>query len=44
MTSEILWLQQLVETFKVADIKKNTLVLVYEDNLLAINLANNEQT
>ena len=42
VTREILWLQQLLETFKVPDIKKNT--LIYEDNLLAINLANNEQT
>ena len=39
VTGEIFWLH---ETFKLPDIKKNT--LIYEDNLLAINLANNEQT
>ena len=42
VTREILWLQPLLEDFQIQNVRKNTIIL--EDNIPAINLAQNEQT
>ena len=42
VTRELLWLQPFVEEYRISNVKEDT--LIYEDNIPAINLANNEQT
>ena len=42
VTREILWIQPLVESFKIKGVKENT--VIHDDNLPAINLVHNEQT
>ena len=42
VTREILWLQPLLEDFQTQNVRKNTIIL--EDDIPAINLAQNEQT
>ena len=39
VTWELLWLQSLVEEYRISNVKEDT--LIYEDNIPAINLANN---